>query len=102
MTTFTRASHGPDLGSWLTSCGAIARATNGSAKVAEYASSPAIGRCHSPCAATTSSVPMKAAVQVSDVTVKVSAISSVPAADVPRRRDMPSSRVRTPDGSRSS
>ncbi len=35
ITTFTRASHGPDRGSWLTSCGAIASATNGSAKVVE-------------------------------------------------------------------
>ena len=35
---------------------------------------------------------MNAAVQVSEVMVKVSAISSVPAADAPRRRDMPSSR----------
>ena len=102
MTTFTRASHGPDRGSWLTSCGAIASATNGSAKVAEYASSPAIGRCHSPWAATTSRVPMNAAVHVSDVMVKVSAISSVPAADVPRRRDMPSSRDIRPTGRRSS
>src|SRR5205823_6445604 len=41
ITTFTRAIHGPDRGSWLTSCGAIASATNGSAKVAEYASNPA-------------------------------------------------------------
>ena len=72
ITTFTRASHGPERGNWLTSCGAGASTTNGSAKVAEYASSPAIGRCQSPCAATTSSVPRNAAVQVSEVRVNVS------------------------------
>ena len=35
ITTFTRASQGPERGNWLTSCGATASTTNGSAKVAE-------------------------------------------------------------------
>src|SRR5215204_351451 len=92
IATLTRASHGPDRGTWLANCGAAASATNGSANVAEYASSPATGRCHSPCAATTSRVPRNAAVHVSDVTVKVAAMSSVPVTDAPRCREAASAR----------
>ena len=40
--------------------------------------------------------------QVSEVMVKVTAISSVPAGDAPRRRDAPSSRESIRTGSRSS
>ena len=40
---------------------------------------PASGHCQSPCAATTSSVPRKGAVQVKDVSVNARPMSSVPA-----------------------
>ena len=62
---------------------------------------PASGHCQSPCDATTSSVPRKGAVHVNDVSVNVSAISSVPAATC-RAGVRPSSRVTTRDGSASS
>src|SRR5215204_2151052 len=65
IATLTRASHGPDRGTWLANCGAAASATKGSANVA---------------------------VHVSDVTVKVAAMSSVPVSVAPRCREAASAR----------
>src|SRR5579871_1960054 len=79
MTTLTEFIHPPARGNCVISCGASASKTKGIANASENPVMPTNGQRQLPCAASTSKVPTKGAVQVNEVREKVSPISSVPA-----------------------
>ena len=83
IATLTEFIQPPARGSCETSCGASASTKNGSAKTVENASIPTSGIFQSPCDAETRIVPTNGDVQVKDVSVNVSPISSAPTIPLP-------------------
>src|SRR5688500_2989554 len=103
MSTRIVRIHSPALGRRATYRGASASRKNGSAKAAEYTSTPTTGVIHDPRDARTSRVPTEGAVQVTDVSVNVAPMRSAPNdSDEPAPNDRRLARLRTDDGSESS
>src|SRR5438552_9745397 len=69
--------HAPPFGNRASHPGTSASTTKGKAKVVEKIASPSAGQRQLPCDAVTRSVPTNGAVQVNDVSAKVSPMSSV-------------------------
>ena len=96
ITTFTRASHSPDLGSFCSQFGNRASKKNGNAKPLANTAMPSIGRSLPPVTDAASSVPINGPTHANDASANVSPIRRAPAN--PPCPDAAFRRVSIPDG----